>query len=84
VTLFTKDGDNPNNLFDMQCMWYEIEFGRSCLRTKAFGKVLSLSLSLSLSLLYFAATASSSDRDRNLSLSLLSLSLSSFASFFFC
>lgn len=40
VTLFTKDGDNPNNLFDMQCMWYEIEFGRSCLRTKAYGKAL--------------------------------------------
>ena len=21
VSLFTKDGDNPNNLHDMQCMW---------------------------------------------------------------
>jgi hypothetical protein len=40
VTLFTKDGDNPNNLYDMQCMWYEIEFGRSCLRTKSYGKAL--------------------------------------------
>jgi len=40
VALFTKDGDNPNNLFDMQCMWYEIEFGRSCLRNNAFGKAL--------------------------------------------
>lgn len=40
VTLFTKDGDNANNLFDMQCMWYEIEFGRSCLRSNAFGKAL--------------------------------------------
>lgn len=35
VTLFTKDGDNPNNLYDMQCMWYETDFGNSCLRTKS-------------------------------------------------
>mmetsp|Transcript_21228 Transcript_21228/g.50279 ORF Transcript_21228/g.50279 Transcript_21228/m.50279 type:complete len:845 (-) Transcript_21228:22-2556(-) len=40
VSLFTKDGDNPNNLFDMQCMWYETEFGRSCLRSKSYGKAL--------------------------------------------
>ena len=40
MTLFTKDGDNSNNLFDMQCMWYEIEYGRSCLRSKAYGKAL--------------------------------------------
>mmetsp|Transcript_27403 Transcript_27403/g.56089 ORF Transcript_27403/g.56089 Transcript_27403/m.56089 type:complete len:854 (+) Transcript_27403:193-2754(+) len=40
VSLFTKDGDNPNNLFDMQCMWYEIEFGQNCLRTRAYGKAL--------------------------------------------
>ncbi|EKX40411.1 hypothetical protein GUITHDRAFT_158303 [Guillardia theta CCMP2712] len=40
VTLFSKDGDNPNNLFDMQCMWYEIEFGRSCLRSRLYGKAL--------------------------------------------
>ena len=38
--LFTKDGDNSNNLFDMQCMWYEIEYGRRCLRSKAYGKAL--------------------------------------------
>jgi len=40
VALFTKDGDNPNNLFDMQCMWFEIEFGRSCLRNNLYGKAL--------------------------------------------
>jgi peptide alpha-N-acetyltransferase len=32
VTLFTKDPDNSNNLFDMQCMWYETECGASYLR----------------------------------------------------
>jgi hypothetical protein len=29
VTLFTKDGENPNNLFDMQCMWFEIKYGNA-------------------------------------------------------
>eukprot|EP00290_Baffinella_frigidus_P057134 CAMPEP_0180361566 /NCGR_PEP_ID=MMETSP0989-20121125/12727_1 /TAXON_ID=697907 /ORGANISM="non described non described, Strain CCMP2293" /LENGTH=627 /DNA_ID=CAMNT_0022353277 /DNA_START=61 /DNA_END=1940 /DNA_ORIENTATION=+ len=40
VSLFTKDGDNPNNLHDMQCMWYEIELGRSCFRSRGYGKAL--------------------------------------------
>ena len=40
IALFTKDSDNPNNLFDMQCMWYELAYGKSCLRQKLYGKAL--------------------------------------------
>eukprot|EP00232_Nephroselmis_pyriformis_P011093 CAMPEP_0182873838 /NCGR_PEP_ID=MMETSP0034_2-20130328/12564_1 /TAXON_ID=156128 /ORGANISM="Nephroselmis pyriformis, Strain CCMP717" /LENGTH=757 /DNA_ID=CAMNT_0025006513 /DNA_START=71 /DNA_END=2340 /DNA_ORIENTATION=- len=40
VMLFTKDGDNMNNLYDMQCMWYEIEYGNSQMRQKCYGKAL--------------------------------------------
>jgi hypothetical protein len=25
-----QDGDDPNNLFEMQCMWFELESGRRC------------------------------------------------------
>ena len=37
--MFTKDGDQANNLHDMQCMWYEIECGRAHLRRQNYGKV---------------------------------------------
>lgn len=37
--MFTKDGDQVNNLFDMQCTWYEIECGRAWLRRGVYGKV---------------------------------------------
>eukprot|EP00898_Chlorokybus_atmophyticus_P006405 jgi/Chlat1/6766/Chrsp50S06467 len=40
VALFTRDGDQQNNLFDMQCMWYEIEIGNSYLRTGQLGRAL--------------------------------------------
>jgi len=41
IALFTKDSDSvANNLFDMQCMWYEIENGDSYYRTGQFGKAL--------------------------------------------
>lgn len=39
AALFTKDGDQANNLHDMQCMWYEIECGRAHLRRHNLGKV---------------------------------------------
>mmetsp|Transcript_34886 Transcript_34886/g.75438 ORF Transcript_34886/g.75438 Transcript_34886/m.75438 type:complete len:405 (+) Transcript_34886:3-1217(+) len=40
VLLFTRDGDNPNNLYDMQNMWYEIKYGNACLRLGQYGKAL--------------------------------------------
>eukprot|EP00850_Spirogloea_muscicola_P006280 SM000029S10575 [mRNA] locus=s29:885212:893102:- [translate_table: standard] len=40
AALFTKDGEQHNNLFDMQCMWYEIASGNSHLRQREFGKAL--------------------------------------------
>ncbi|KAK3248425.1 N-alpha-acetyltransferase 16, NatA auxiliary subunit [Cymbomonas tetramitiformis] len=42
IALFTKDGDQGNNLHDMQCMWYEVEAGNSHLRCERFGKALKL------------------------------------------
>lgn len=39
ATLFTRDGDQINNLFDMQCVWYEIEAGNAHLRKGHMGRV---------------------------------------------
>ena len=36
---FTKDGDQPNNLTDMQAMWYEIEAGTAHARLGQHGMV---------------------------------------------
>ena len=41
AAMFTKDGDQANNLNDMQCMWYEIECGRAHLQRHNLGKVRS-------------------------------------------
>jgi hypothetical protein len=40
AVLFTKDGDQHNNLFDMQCMWYELASGDSYFRQGMMGKAL--------------------------------------------
>lgn len=40
AVLFTKDGDQHNNLYDMQCMWYEIASGESYLRQGDLGRAL--------------------------------------------
>ena len=42
AAMFTKDGDQANNLHDMQCMWYEIECGRAHLQRHNLGKVRTL------------------------------------------
>lgn len=39
ATLFTKDGDQINNLHDMQCIWYEIESGNAHFRKGQMGRV---------------------------------------------
>lgn len=39
AALFTKEGDQANNLHEMQCMWYEIEGGEAHLRQQQYGKV---------------------------------------------
>ncbi|CAH9092049.1 unnamed protein product [Cuscuta epithymum] len=40
AVLFTKDGDQHNNLYDMQCMWYELASGESYLRQGDLGRAL--------------------------------------------
>ncbi|XWS16387.1 hypothetical protein CRYUN_Cryun34aG0082900 [Craigia yunnanensis] len=40
AVLFTKDGDQHNNLHDMQCMWYELASGESYFRQGDIGRAL--------------------------------------------
>ncbi|MFQ6639059.1 hypothetical protein Gotur_015753, partial [Gossypium turneri] len=40
AVLFTKDGDQHNNLHDMQCMWYELASGESYFRQGNLGRAL--------------------------------------------
>ncbi|KAK4754296.1 hypothetical protein SAY87_002400 [Trapa incisa] len=40
AVLFTKDGDQHNNLHDMQCMWYELASGKSYFRQGDLGRAL--------------------------------------------
>ncbi|KAI4331230.1 hypothetical protein MLD38_029435 [Melastoma candidum] len=40
AVLFTKDGDQHNNLHDMQCMWYELASGESYYRQNDLGRAL--------------------------------------------
>ncbi|KAI3463358.1 hypothetical protein Pfo_020021 [Paulownia fortunei] len=46
VVLFTKDGEQHNNLHDMQCMWYELASGESYLRQGDLGRALKKFLSV--------------------------------------
>ncbi|KAI9107443.1 hypothetical protein K1719_021480 [Acacia pycnantha] len=40
AVLFTKDGDQHNNLHDMQCIWYELASGESYFRQGDLGRAL--------------------------------------------
>ncbi|KAI4387032.1 hypothetical protein MLD38_004896 [Melastoma candidum] len=40
AVLFTKEGDQHNNLHDMQCMWYELASGESYYRQNDLGRAL--------------------------------------------
>ncbi|XP_057454244.1 N-terminal acetyltransferase A complex auxiliary subunit NAA15 [Lotus japonicus] len=40
AVLFTKEGDQHNNLHDMQCMWYELASGESFFRQGDLGRAL--------------------------------------------
>ena len=40
IALFTKDGENSSNLFDMQCMWYELEVAACQRRLNSLGRAL--------------------------------------------
>ncbi|KAI4355680.1 hypothetical protein L6164_004427 [Bauhinia variegata] len=40
AVLFTKEGDQHNNLHDMQCMWYELASGESYFRQGDLGQAL--------------------------------------------
>ncbi|GMP34658.1 hypothetical protein CsSME_00007436 [Camellia sinensis var. sinensis] len=40
AVLFTKEGDQHNNLHDMQCMWYELASGESYFRQGDLGRAL--------------------------------------------
>ncbi|MED6166025.1 N-alpha-acetyltransferase 16, NatA auxiliary subunit [Stylosanthes scabra] len=40
AVLFTKDGDQHNNLHDMQCMWYELASGESYFHQGDLGRAL--------------------------------------------
>ncbi|XP_039124680.1 N-terminal acetyltransferase A complex auxiliary subunit NAA15 [Dioscorea cayenensis subsp. rotundata] len=40
AVLFTKDGEQHNNLHDMQCMWYELASGESFFRQGDLGRAL--------------------------------------------
>lgn len=40
AVMFTKDGDQINNLHDMQHMWYATHSGRAYLRLKDYGRAL--------------------------------------------
>ena len=40
VSIFTRDGEQANNLYDMQATWYEISAGRAYLARKEYGRAL--------------------------------------------
>jgi len=40
VSLFTRDGEQANNLYDMQATWYEISAGRAYLARGDYGRAL--------------------------------------------
>ena len=50
AALFTKDSDQPNLLYEMQCMWYEIECGSAYARRRDYGRVRLLFVRIAASL----------------------------------
>ena len=62
AALFTKDSDQPNLLYEMQCMWYEIECGSAYAQRRDYGRVRLLFVSIVAFLVHCAISLATTRR----------------------